>query len=48
MSIKDWVITQNQDPAIGEITYLINNKRLKGRKVSLTGYTNYQTIFKAA
>ena len=33
MSVKDWVITQNKDPEIREIKYLINNKRLKGRKV---------------
>ena len=33
MSVKDWVIAQNKDPAIREIKYLINNKRLKGRKV---------------
>ena len=33
MSVKDWVIRQNKDPAIRENRDLINNKRLKGRKV---------------
>ena len=31
--MKDWIITQNKDPEIREIKYLINNKRLKGRKI---------------
>ena len=29
ISVKDWIITQNKDPAIREIQYFINNKRLK-------------------
>ena len=33
MSVKDWIITQNKDPKIREIKYLINNKRLKERKL---------------
>ena len=33
ISVKDWVITQQKDPAKREIKYLINNKRLKQRKV---------------
>ena len=47
MSVKDRIIAQSKDPAIREIYYLINNKRLKMRKGVLIGYTNYQTIFKA-
>ena len=35
MLVKDWIISQNKDPAIREIKYLISNKRLKGRKVYL-------------
>ena len=33
MPVKDWVITQSKYPAIREIKYLINNKKLKGWKV---------------
>ena len=33
MMVKDWIITQSKDPAIREIKYLINNKKLKGWKV---------------
>ena len=35
MSVKDWVIIQSKDPAIREINYCINNKKLKGWKVYL-------------
>ena len=35
MSVKDWVIVQSKDPAIREIKYLINKKKLKGQKVYL-------------
>ena len=30
---KYWVMAQSKDPAIREIKYLINNKKLKGQKV---------------
>ena len=33
MSVKDWVVAQSKDPAIGEIKYPINIKKLKGCKV---------------
>ena len=48
MPVKDWVITWTKYPAIREIKYLINNKRLKGEEGVLAGCTNYQTIVKAA
>ena len=34
MLVKDWVVAQSKDAAIREIKYLINNKKLKGCKVS--------------
>ena len=37
MLAKYWVITQNKEPAIREIKYLINSKWLKGRKVYSQG-----------
>ena len=33
MSVADWAGAQSKDPAIREIKYLINNKKLKGHKV---------------
>ena len=33
MMVKDWIITQSKDPAIREIKYLINNKKLRGQRV---------------
>ena len=33
MLVKDWIIAQSKVPAIREIKYLINNKKLKGQKV---------------
>ena len=35
MLVKDWVVAWHKDPAIREIKYLINNKKLKGCKVCL-------------
>ena len=34
MLVKDWVVAQSKDPRVREIKYLINNKKLKGCKVS--------------
>ena len=34
MLVEDWVVAQSKDPAVREIKYLINNKKLKGHIVS--------------
>ena len=33
MLLKDWIMAQSQDPAIGEIKYLIIKNKLSGHKV---------------
>ena len=42
MLVKDRVVAQSKDPAISEIKYLINNKKLKGWKM----YSQNQQITK--
>ena len=34
MSFKDWVIVQNNNPAIREIEFLMGKNKMKGRKVN--------------
>ena len=33
MLVKEWAIAQSKEPAIGEIKYIIHNKKLKGWEV---------------